>query len=233
LREADHLVGQKVRAVRTVVRAQRIKPLLRGVLDVLACMVAIPATALLIASADGGVAKVAAVVYGLSLVALFGISATYHTPWWPRDVRLVLRRLDHSTIYVLIAGSYTPVALVALEPPGAVVLLCVVWLGVVAGFLKSFLWPTSPRWLNTGVYLLLGWIVVPFLPELIGTIGWRAFALLIGGGLLYTVGAVIYTRRQPDPYPRIFGYHEVFHLFVVAASGCHFVAMWHVLVTSV
>ncbi|OGQ80389.1 MAG: hypothetical protein A2289_17515 [Deltaproteobacteria bacterium RIFOXYA12_FULL_58_15] len=213
-----------------VVRAKRLKPLLRGIPDVLATLVATPAAALLIAAAAPGRPELGATIYGISVVLLFAVSGTYHTPWWPKSIRLIWRRVDHSTIYILIAGSYTPMALVAVSAESRDVLLWIAWGGAAIGILKSLLWPSSPRWLNTVVYIALGWAVVPFIGEVWTGLGNVGLALILGGGLLYTLGAVIYTRRWPNPWPQVLGYHEVFHLFVVGAAALHFVAMWRLLV---
>jgi hemolysin III len=213
----------------TRIRASGVKPALRGVPDVIATLLAVPAAALLIAFAVPGLARASAVVYGIGLVLLFATSATYHTPMWPMAVRLVLRRLDHSAIYVLIAGSYTPVCLLILPPPSGGALLTFVWVAAGLGILKSFAWPQAPRWLNTAVYILLGWAVVPFAPAMLNGLGWLSAALIVVGGAFYTVGAVIYARRWPDPNPRVFGYHEVFHVLVVAAAASHFVVMWRLM----
>ncbi|MBI5509296.1 MAG: hemolysin III family protein [Deltaproteobacteria bacterium] len=204
-----------------------IKPRLRGVPDVFATMLAVPAAALLIAHAADGVARTASVIYGVALVLLFAVSATYHTPTWPIRVRNILRQLDHSTIYVLIAASYTPPCLLALPRHEGLALLTVVWITAAAGFIKSAVWRKAPRWLNAGVYVLMGWAVSPFVVELYHGLGFLGALLLLGGGVIYTVGAVIYSRRWPNPYPTVFGYHELFHVFVVAAAATQYVAMWN------
>lgn len=211
------------------IRVSGIKPALRGVPDVIATILAVPAAALLIAFATPGVARIAALVYGVGLVLLFATSATYHTPTWPIAVRRVLRRIDHSAIYVLIAASYTPFCLLVLPSPWGGALLAFVWIAAGLGLLKSFVWHGAPRWLNTAVYILIGWSVVPFAPALLEGLGWLGTGFIGSGGVLYTVGAVIYARRWPNPSPRVFGYHEMFHVFVVVAAACHYLGMWQVL----
>jgi hemolysin III len=172
------------------------------------------------AMAHGARAAVAANVYGLSLFTLFGVSALYHRPTWTPRAHLVMRRLDHSAIFLLIAGTYTPFCLLLGGRCGTA-MLAVVWGGAALGFMRAIFWPRAPRWLAAGLYVLLGWAVVPVLPALDVALGWGALALLGVGGLLYTLGAVIYAARRPDPFPRVFGYHEVFHALVVAAATCH------------
>jgi hemolysin III len=208
---------------------ERVKPLLRGIPDVAATLVALPAVFMLVQHARAGIATIAATVYGICLLLLFSVSATYHTFMWPLHVRMMLRRFDHSMVYVLIAGCYTPVCLITLDPGLSTPLMVVVWGMTALGIGKSFLWSDAPRWLNTGVYLFMGWIIVPFSPAVYRGLGYDGFILLAAGGLAYTLGAIIYARRWPNPSPRIFGYHEVFHVFVVGAGVCHYVTFWHLL----
>ncbi len=201
--------------------APRTKPLLRGVSHEIAAGVAIAGLVALVLLAPGPRARMAGAIYGGSLVVLFGVSALYHRPTWGPRARLWMRRLDHSAIFVLIAGTYTPLCLL-LGDERSRKLLGVVWVGAGLGILRAMLWPRAPRALSTSLYLLLGWAAVPLMPALIQKLGMGPFLLLAAGGLLYTVGAVIYAARRPDPFPRVFGYHEVFHALVVAAAGLHF-----------
>lgn len=197
------------------------KPLLRGVSHEIAAGVALAAwTALALISAPGR-ARVAANVYGASLFTLFLVSALYHRPSWRPRARLFMRRLDHSAIFLLIAGTYTPFCL--LLPAGSGLrVLEIVWGGAAAGVLQSVLWPRAPKALSSVVYVLLGWVIVPVLPSLRGALGLGGLALLAAGGAAYTLGAVVYATQRPDPFPRVFGYHEVFHALVIAAAACHF-----------
>ena len=197
------------------------KPLLRGVSHELAAGVALGGWILLALVAAPGRARLAANVYGASLVALFVVSALYHRPHWRPRARLLMRRLDHSAIFLLIAGTYTPFCLL-LPPQTGERLLAVVWGGATAGVLQSVLWVRAPKPLVAAVYVLLGWVIVPVLPSLRTALGPGAIALLATGGAAYTLGAVVYATRRPDPFPRVFGYHEVFHALVVAAAACHF-----------
>lgn len=199
----------------------RTKPLLRGVSHEIAAGVALFAWLALAASAPRGPARVAANVYGLSLVLLFLVSAVYHRPTWQPKARLVMRRLDHAAIFVLIAGTYTPMCL--LLPPGTGrTILAIAWGGAALGVIQSVFWVTAPKPLTAVLYVALGWVVFPVMPTFAATVGWGGVALLATGGVLYTLGAVVYAARRPDPFPRVFGYHEVFHALVIAAAVCHF-----------
>jgi len=201
------------------------KPRLRGVSHQYAFYVAIAAGAALVVLARGAEARVAVAVYALSLCAMFGASALYHRIDWPPRASIWLRRLDHSMIFVLVAGTYTPFALLVLEPALGWTLLAIVWAGAIAGVVVSLVWIDAPRWLTAVLYVVLGWLGVMALPELWDRAGAMAVALLATGGVLYTVGALVYARRRPDPAPRTFGFHEVFHALVIAAAASHFVAV--------
>ena len=201
------------------------KPRLRGVVHQWAFFVALPAGLLLVLLAPTGRAALAAGVYAFGLCALLGASALYHRGTWSAKVATWLRRLDHSMICVLIAGTYTPFSLLVLEGTFATVLLIVVWSGALAGVLFSLLWIDAPSWVVAAIYLALGWVAVAPFPTLARELGPAASVLLAVGGLLYTVGAVIYARRRPDPIPAVFGFHEVFHVLVVAAALLHYIAI--------
>jgi hemolysin III len=201
------------------------KPRLRGVSHQFAFFVAVAAGAGLVVLARGAQARVAMAVYAISLCAMFGASALYHRIDWPPRPRAWLRRLDHSMIYVLVAGTYTPFALLVLAPALGWTILGVVWAGALAGVALSLVWIDAPRWLSAVLYVALGWVAVVTLPQLWDRAGLMAVALLATGGVLYTVGAVVYARRRPDPSPRVFGYHEVFHVLVIAAAAVHFAAV--------
>lgn len=200
------------------------KPLLRGVSHEVAAAFALAGWVLLVRAAPGPRAAFAAAVYGLALTAQFGVSALYHRPSWGTRARLLMRRLDHAAIFLLIAGTYTPVCLL-LPAGGGRTLLALVWAGALAGMIVSVLWPLAPKWVMAALAIALGWAVVPVLPALRVAIGPGGLALLLGGGLAYTAGAIIYASRRPDPFPRVFGYHEVFHALVIVAAVCHYVAV--------
>ena len=202
-----------------------VKPRLRGVSHQYAFFVALAAGAALVVLARGGEARVAAGVYALSLSAMFGASALYHRIDWSPRPAAWLRRLDHSMIFVLVAGTYTPFAVLVLAPALGWTVLAVVWGGALVGIVISLLWIDAPRWLTALLYVALGWVSIVVMPQLWDRAGVLAVALMATGGLLYTAGAVVYARRRPDPVPRVFGYHEVFHVLVIAAAAVHFAAV--------
>lgn len=202
----------------------REKPLLRGVSHEVAAAFAFAGAVALALRASGPRGMVAAVVYGLSLFALFATSALYHRPRWSPRPYTILRRLDHAAIFLLIAGTYTPVCLLVPEA-GGTALLAVVWGAALAGVAFAVAWPRAPKWLNAILYVALGWAVIPLLPALARALGPRALALLAGGGVIYSIGAVIYALRRPDPFPRVFGYHEVFHALVIVAAAVQYAAV--------
>lgn len=202
-----------------------VKPRLRGVSHQYAFFVALAAGAALVVLARGGEARVVAGVYALSLSAMFGASALYHRIDWSPRPAAWLRRLDHSMIFVLVAGTYTPFAVLVLAPALGWTVLAVVWGGALVGIVISLLWIDAPRWLTALLYVALGWVSIVVMPQLWDRAGVLAVALLATGGLLYTAGAVVYARRRPDPAPRVFGYHEVFHVLVIAAAAVHFAAV--------
>ena len=201
-----------------------LKPRLRGVLHQYAFFVAVVAGAALVLAADGTRERIAALVYAFGLAGLLGTSALYHRITWPPRARMWMRRLDHSMIFVLIAGTATPIALLVLDDPLRTVLLCVAWGGTLAGVLLNLLWPTAPKWVSSVVYLAIGWSGIAALPSL-AAYAWHALALLAAGGVLYTLGAIVYAVGRPNPAPAVFGYHEIFHALVVAAAALHFVAV--------
>lgn len=187
----------------------------------------VTASATLIGSA---LAVVACAIYVATVLGLFGISALYHRHQWRSDlVRERMRRLDHSMIFVFIAGTYTPLAALALSSTTRVVVLAVVWGGALGGVALQLAWPAAPPWVGVPIYLALGWVAVFVLPDLLAHAGAAAVVLLLVGGALYTAGAVCYAIRRPDPWPTTFGYHEFFHAATVLAAICHYVAIWFVL----
>jgi hemolysin III len=205
-----------------------IKPRLRGVLHVCAALAALPATALLVWFARGGTATMLALIYGVALILVLGTSGLFHTPNWSIAAERRLQRLDHSMIYVLIAGSYAPFAYNLAPVPRSVVLSISIGGGLV-GWLKVHTWPRAPRLVTSAIYVLIGWCMAPFFPQLYASIGLGSMSLLLIGGLFYTGGALIYWLRLPNPWPRTFGYHEVNHLLGLVGATCHFVAIWSLL----
>ncbi len=205
----------------TVVAAP-VKPRLRGVFHQYAFFVSLACGAALIAAASGPKTKIVAAIYAAAVSALLGTSALYHRVTWRPDVRRWMRRLDHSMIFVLIAGTYTPVAVIALSGTLAKDVLIAVWAGAAVGIVFKLLWIDAPKWLFAVVYVALGWVSVTVFGELPHAIGWLGVAGIAAGGLLYTVGAVIYASERPNPWPRVFGYHEIFHALVIAAAALHY-----------
>ena len=202
-----------------------LKPRWRGVLHQYAFFVAVIGGAGLVIAAEGGRARVAALVYAFGLAGLLGTSALYHrVTWASHRARMWMRRLDHSMIFVLIAGTATPISLLVLDDPLRTVLLCVAWGGTLAGVLLNLLWPTAPKWVSSVVYMAIGWSGIAALPSL-ASYAWTALALLAAGGVLYTAGAIIYAIGRPNPAPKVFGYHEIFHALVIVAAALHFAAV--------
>ena len=206
-----------------------VKPRLRGVTHQWAFFVSVALGAVLVLTAPSGRATAAAAVYAACVAVLFGSSALYHrVDWRSTGARRWMRRLDHSAIFLLIAGSYTPFALLVIDGTLATVILAVVWGGAAAGIVLKLLWIDAPKWLITLIYLALGWVVVAAAPDLVDGLGLTAAAMVALGGLLYTIGALVYAFRRPDPVPHVFGYHEVFHVLVIVAAGLQYavVAFW-------
>ena len=199
------------------------KPKLRGVSHQWAFVVSIFTGAVLILLAPNGEAMMAAAVYAVSVMALFGTSALYHRiNWRSLAARRWMRRLDHSMIFVLIAGTYTPFALLALDGTLATAILIVVWSGALAGVVLQLCWVDAPRALSAVVYIAMGWVALVAFPEMVDKIGITGTALVAAGGILYSVGAIIYATKRPNPAPTVFGYHEVFHALVIAAAALHY-----------
>ena len=199
------------------------KPRLRGRFHQVAFFVSIPAGITLVALAQGAKARLGAAIFAVSLTGLYGVSAAYHRGRWSLRAERLMKRLDHSMIFVLIAGSYTPITLLALRPAWGITLLALAWTGAALGILITVL--RSDRWQRVGfvMYLALGWLAVIATPQLLRSLSRVEVALLATGGILYTVGAVVLASRRPDPRPAVFGYHEVWHALVLGAGACHFV----------
>jgi hemolysin III len=206
----------------------RRKPRLRGVFHEIAAFVAAPAALALVVGAETARAKMAAAVYGATLVAQFLVSAVYHRPDWTPRGRGVLERVDHSLIFLFTAGTYTPLCL-RLGPGAGHVLLLAAWVGAALGVVFSVAWVGAPKPLRAGIHVLLGWSFLPFAAGMHSALGGDAFQLLVGGTLVYTAGAIVFTLRRPDPFPDTLGFHEIFHLLVIAGAACHYVAVRSVL----
>jgi hemolysin III len=202
------------------------KPRLRGVSHEWGAYVAALAGVVLVVLAPSTRAAWAAGIYSLTLVALLGISAFYHRPNWAPAARAIMRRLDHSAIFILIAGTYTPICLLVLgNGEGGGLLLRFVWLGAGLGVAQSIFWPTAPKWLVALLCVALGWGAVSVWTPLSTLLSLQVLLFILVGGILYTLGAIVYSVRRPDPWPEVFGYHEVFHVLVLAASVLHFTAV--------
>lgn len=202
--------------------SEPIRPRLRGRLHQVAFLAAIPAGIVLLLSARPAVARGSAIVYACGLLGLYGISASYHRFARSPRARYWMQRLDHSMIYVFIAASYTPFALLVVKGPWGIVLLAAVWAGALSGVLLKMFRLERSTALGFTMYLVLGWVAVAALPQMIHRLSPADLGLLIAGGALYTIGAVVLACRRPDPLPKVFGYHEVWHTMVVAATGCHY-----------
>jgi hemolysin III len=199
------------------------RPRLRGVSHQWAFYFSLAAGLTLVIAAPAGEATIASAIYAVSVAALFGTSALYHRVTWPTpNARRWMRRLDHSMIFLLIAGTYTPFALLALEGTLATVILVVVWAGALGGIVLKLVWIDAPKALVAVLYVMLGWVAVAAFPELLDGLGVTSTVLVAAGGLLYTAGAVVYALGRPNPAPTVFGYHEIFHALVIAAAALQY-----------
>jgi hemolysin III len=205
-----------------VAAVQPVKPRLRGVLHEYAFFISLACGVALILGASDGRARLAAGIYAAAVSALLGTSALYHRHDWRPAARRWMRRLDHSMIFVMIAGTYTPVALLALKGPLARDILIVLWASAVGGVIFKLLWIDAPKWLLAVVYAVLGLMTGAVLGELPAAIGWLGVAGLVCGGLLYLLGAIVYASGKPNPWPKVFGYHEVFHALTIVAAGLQY-----------
>jgi hemolysin III len=201
------------------------KPRLRGVSHQWAFFVSLGAGAALVLAASGARAVIAMSIYAVSLSAMLGTSALYHRVTWTPDVRRWMRRLDHTMIFVFIAGTYTPFTLLVMHGTLADVVLIVVWATAAGGIVFNLVWIGAPYWFTAAVYLSTGWVAIVTLPQLWEEIGPLGVGLIALGGALYSAGAVIYARRRPDPRPQVFGYHEIFHVLVIAAAAVQYAAV--------
>lgn len=210
---------------RTLSLDQLHKPLLRGWMHLMCFFLAIPSATLIVALASSSRGRVGALIYAVGLVALFGVSGAYHRGRWSTTKRRLMQRLDHGTIFVMIAGSYTPLCLLVLQGWVAWTMLVVAWLMAAVGFVLSFISNPTTRVMRGALYIVMGWTSVIAAPQLLRNLSLTELVLIALGGVLFTVGAVFLLTRWPDPFPRVFGYHEVWHALVVAAVACHFVAI--------
>jgi hemolysin III len=203
----------------------QLKPRLRGVFHQYAFFVSVVLGVTLVTVASGAGERISTAVFAASVAAMFGVSALYHRVTWQPPARRRMRRLDHAAIYLLIAGTYTPFGLLALSGAWRWTVLAIVWSGALAAIVFKLAWVDAPKWASAVIGVALGWVGVVALPQLWDRVGAAGVALLAIGGALYTAGALVYARRRPDPVPSVFGYHELFHVLVVAAAGCQYAAV--------
>ena len=198
------------------------RPLMRGTLHLAAALATPAGLVVLLLLADSPRRYVGAAIFSASLMMLYTSSASYHLVPWPARLGAIMKRIDHSMIFVFIAGTYTPLCLLVLDYAWGIPMLAAVWSLAGAGVVLTILWPKAPRWLSVGLYLGIGWIGVIPAAQVVSAMSGGQLALLGLGGALYTVGAVVYALRRPNPFPRVFGFHEVFHALVVVGSTLHF-----------
>jgi hemolysin III len=203
-----------------------VRPRLRGLLHAGAFPVAVAAGIALVGFAPATGAKVTAGIFAVTAAALFGVSALYHRGHWSPRTRALLRRIDHASIFLIIAGTYTPFTILLLDRPDAVILLTLVWVGALLGVAFRVFWLGAPRWAYLPMYLALGWAGVFWLPELAERGGAAVLILIVIGGLLYSAGAIVYGLERPNPSPRWFGFHEIFHACTLAGFAAHHVGVW-------
>jgi hemolysin III len=202
----------------------RVKPRLRGVFHEIAFYVAVVVGILLVVTAESGRARLSAIVFAACVAACFGFSALYHRPTWQPRARSWLARLDHAGIYLLIAGTYTPFGLLVLSHDWAVAVLSIVWAGAAAAILLKLFWPETPKKLSAGIGLALGWVAVIAFTQFL-KLPVPALVLIVVGGLAYSLGAIVYARKKPDPIPHVLGYHEVFHVLTLVAAAAQYAAI--------
>lgn len=198
---------------------------MRGRLHEVAFFVSIPAGVALVALADTGRARLAAVVFAVGLAGVFGASAAYHRGAWSAPALRRMKRLDHSMIFVLIAGTYTPICLLALNGVWGVVMLATVWAGAITGIVLKQVDIDGMKRLSGFLYIALGWVSIVVLPQLFRNMSVTGSVLVVAGGLLYTLGAIVFATKRPDPNPAVFGYHEIWHAFTAGAGLCHYAAV--------
>ncbi len=201
------------------------KPQLRGVSHQIAFYVAVVCGATLVVTSTGGRAMLATAIYATFLAGMLGVSATFHRiDWGPRAFGW-WRRADHAMIFACIAGTYTPICLLGLDAPTGGKLLALAWTGAGLGMLRAMLWPGAPRAITASLYVAVGWVAIAYFPEVHAALDAAPFALLVAGGVCFTIGAVVYLLRRPDPVPAVFGYHEVFHALIILGCTCHFICV--------
>lgn len=199
-----------------------VKPFLRGRFHEAAAFASLGAGLMLVAQCEDALSRLAAIIYSLSLISLFAISGLYHRVQWSPKARQWMRRLDHAAIFGLIAGTMTAVFLLALPREQSAKPLILIWVISLLGMIQVLFWISAPKWVATIMYIGAGWMALPYLREISRTIGAVGSALLVAGGVIYTLGALVYALKRPNPFPKIFGYHEIFHICVILAAVAHF-----------
>ncbi|MFC7376075.1 hemolysin III family protein [Brachybacterium sp. GCM10030267] len=227
---AEHTFAPRSLTRSMAARATRLgvqlpKPRLRGMLHLIAFPASLVAGLLLVALGETTAIRLSCAVFVLTAGMLFGVSATYHRGSWSSERAIMLRRFDHANIFLIIAGTYTPIAVALLQPRQALTLLAIAWGGAAVGVCFRLFWTGAPRWLYVPAYVALGWIAIFYMPQLYAGGGWAVVVLLVAGGLAYTSGAVVYGLKRPNPSPAWFGFHEIFHAGTLAGFGCHFAAV--------
>jgi hemolysin III len=216
----SHDVGGRIREA-----AHQVKPRMRGWLHAATLPLSIAAGIVLVALSPTTEIKIASAIFGVSASLVFGISAVYHTRTWEPRARGLLKRLDHATIFLLIAGTYTPFTLLLLDGRKATILLSIIWAGALLGVAFRVLWVGAPRWLYVPVYIAMGWAAAFWLGDFAAAAGPAVLTLILVGGGLYSIGALVYGLKRPNPSPRWFGFHEVFHTLTIAAFTLHYVGV--------
>ena len=218
------MIQEKIRPIEPILLK---KPLLRGWFHAIAAVGAVVLTAALCWMSRGDILRmISMLIFGLSMIELYTVSAIYHIGNWPARQRRVLRTIDHANIFILIAGTYTPLCFILLSGWFRIAILLVIWLLAVLGVCLSFFTLKLPRWVLASLYVGMGWVAILALPAFLTKVPWTALATLALGGILYTIGAVIYARKKPDPFPNVLGFHEIFHLFVIAGGVAFAACIW-------
>lgn len=205
------------------------KPTLRGYLHLAAFFMTLGAGSLLAAKSTSTDATIASVVYVFGLLFLFGVSSIYHIPHWEPQPRAFLKRIDHSAIFILIASTFTPLCMLALREAPGKQLLIIIWSAAGLGLIQSIFWVKAPKWVTAVLYVIMGWLALPYLGELKDTLGSVKVLFIVMGGIVYTVGAVFYAMKKPNFRPGIFGYHELFHFFTIIGALLHFVVIYQLI----
>ncbi len=203
------------------------KPLVRGYIPQATFFIALGACIALISQSHGVRALFSTIVYSFTLTLLYGVSALYHRSMWSHRNYLLMKRIDHAAIFALIAGSATPICLLGLKGESRLQLFLIIWTMAIFGMILTIFWIHTPKWARAFLYVVIGWFALLYFPQIKSSLGFTDMLLLLIGGLIYTVGALIYAFKWPNPFPQVFGYHEIFHILIVLASGFHFIVIYN------